>query len=130
MIRPGPSLSGPSSPNPDRNLWPGQFADVKLIVSTAKDAVLVPGAAVLLGQKGMYAYVITGDNKADLRDDIEVGQAEGDNLIIKKGVKAGEKVVTYGQMGLSPGAKVHVQAGDEKKEADASGADAKKEPNK
>ena len=117
-------------PNPDRILWPGQFADVKLIVSTAKDAVLVPGAAVQLGQNGMYTYVITDDNKADLGDEITVGQVEGDNVIIEKGIKTGEKVVTYGQMGLSPGAKVHVQAGDEKKEADASGADAKKEPNK
>jgi len=116
--------------NPDRNLWPGQFADVKLIVSTAKDAVLVPGAAVQLGQKGMYTYVITDDNKADLRDEITVGQVEGDNVIIEKGIKTGEKVVTYGQMGLSPGAKVQVQTGDEKKEADASGADTKKQSNK
>ena len=117
-------------PNPDRILWPGQFVDVKLIVSTAKDAVLIPGAAVQLGQKGMYTYVITDDNKADLRDEITVGQVEGDNVIIEKGIKTGEKVVTYGQMGLSPGAKVQVQAGDEKKEADASGADAKKQSNK
>jgi len=117
-------------PNPDRILWPGQFVDVKLIVSTAKDAVLIPGAAVQLGQKGMYTYVITDDNKADLRDEITVGQVEGDNVIIEKGIKTGEKVVTYGQMGLSPGAKVHVQANDEKKEADASGADAKKQSNK
>ena len=116
--------------NPDRILWPGQFVDVKLIVSTAKDAVLIPGAAVQLGQKGMYTYVITDDNKADLRDEITVGQVEGDNVIIEKGIKTGEKVVTYGQMGLSPGAKVHVQANDEKKEADASGADAKKQSNK
>ena len=117
-------------PNPDRILWPGQFADVKLIVSTAKDAVLIPGAAVQLGQKGMYTYVITDDNKADLRDEITVGQVEGDNVIIEKGIKTGEKVVTYGQMGLSPGAKVQVQTGDEKQEAEASGADAKKESNK
>ena len=116
--------------NPDRILWPGQFADVKLIVSTAKDAVLVPGAAVQLGQNGMYTYVITDDNKADLRDEITVGQVEGDNVIIEKGIKTGEKVVTYGQMGLSPGAKVQVQTGDEKKEADASGADTKKQSNK
>ena len=117
-------------PNPDRILWPGQFVDVKLIVSTAKDAVLIPGAAVQLGQKGMYTYVITDDNKADLRDEITVGQVEGDNVIIEKGIKTGEKVVTYGQMGLSPGAKVQVQTGDEKQEAEASGADAKKESNK
>jgi len=108
-------------PNPDRNLWPGQFANVKLIVSIAKDAILVPGTAVQLGQKGMYAYVITDDNKADLRDEITVGQSEGDNVIIEKGIKAGEKVVTYGQMGLSPDAKVQINTGDEKKKSDSTG---------
>jgi len=112
-------------PNPERNLWPGQFANVKLIVSTAKDAILVPGTAVQLGQKGMYAYVITDDNKADLRDEITVGQSEGDNIIIEKGIKAGEKVVTYGQMGLSPDAKVQINTGDEKKKGSESTGDAK-----
>ena len=100
-------------PNPDRKLWPGQYATVKLIVSTAKDAVLVPVPAVQLGQKGMFLYVITGDNKADLRDKITVGQSQGGKMIIEKGIKVGEKVVTYGQLGLSPGAQVRIVTGDE-----------------
>ncbi len=104
-----------SIPNPDRVLWPGQYATVKLVISTATDAIMVPIPAVQLGQKGMYAYVITGDNKADLRDDITVGQAEGGNIAIKKGIKAGEKVVTSGQLGLSPGAQVQITTGDKKK---------------
>lgn len=99
-------------PNPDQALWPGQYATVKLIVSTAKAAVLVPVPAVQLGQKGMFIYVITGDNKAELRDEIMVGQTEGGNMIIEKGIKAGEKVVTSGQLGLSPGAKVRIVTGD------------------
>ena len=101
-------------PNPDRKLWPGQYATVKLIVSTAKDAVLVPVPAVQLGQKGMFLYVITGDNKADLRDKITVGQSQGGKMIIEKGIKVGEKVVTYGQLGLSPGAQVRIVTGDRK----------------
>ena len=102
-------------PNQDRVLWPGQFANVKLIVSTMKDAILVPVSAVQLGQNGMFIYVITGDNKADLRDKITVGQGEGGNLVIEKGIKAGEKVVTDGQMGLSSGATVQIVPADEKK---------------
>jgi len=102
-------------PNPDRVLWPGQYATVKLIVSTIKDAILVPVDAVQLGQKGMYLYVITGDNKAELRDEITVGQSEGDNLVIEKGLKVGENVVTTGQLGLSPGATVRIVTGDEEK---------------
>jgi len=101
-----------SIPNPGKKLWPGQYATVQLVLYTAKDAVLVPTSAVQLGQKGMYLFVIKDDNTADLRDDIEVGLGEGDNLVIEKGVKAGEKVVTTGQLGLSPGAKVQIQDGD------------------
>lgn len=117
-------------PNPDRILWPGQYATVKLIVSTAKDAILVPVSAVQLGQKGEYIYVIKDDNTAELRDKITVGQAEDGNLVIEKGIKDGEKVVTDGQMGLSSGAKVQIATGDKEKEADSSGAKTKKSSNK
>lgn len=102
-------------PNPARTLWPGQYVSVKLIVATAKNAILVPGTSVQLGQKGSYIYVVTGDNKADLRDSIEVGSDDGDDVIIKKGVKAGETVVVSGQLGLSPGAAVTIQTDEEKK---------------
>lgn len=101
-----------SIPNPDRKLWPGQYATVRLVLTTDRGAVLVPAAAVQLGQKGMYLFVIKDDNTADLRDEIEVGLEEGDNLVITKGVKAGERVVTSGQLGLSPGAKVQILDGD------------------
>lgn len=112
-------------PNQDRALWPGQYATVKLIVSTVKDAILVPVPAVQLGQKGMYIYVITGDNKADLRDEITVGQSAAGNLVIEKGIKVGEKVVTSGQLGLSPGATVQIVTGDEKKKGKETSRDAK-----
>jgi membrane fusion protein, multidrug efflux system len=115
-----------SVPNHDRVLWPGQYTTVKLIVSTLKDAVLVPIDAVQLGQDGMYLYVITGDNKADLRDEITVGQSDGGNMVIEKGLKSGEKVVTSGQLGLSPGATVQIVPGDEKK-GSASAEDTKTE---
>lgn len=108
--------------NKDRNLWPGQFAKVRLIVATDQNVVEVPDEAVQLGQKGEYVYVVTDDNKADLRDDITVGQRDGDNIVIKKGVKAGEKVVTYGQMGLSAGVKVKVITGQEQSGKETAGS--------
>jgi multidrug efflux system membrane fusion protein len=89
-------------PNKERDLWPGQFVTVRLILSTEKDAILVPYEAVQLGQKGPYAFVISSDNKADLRQ-VTVGDREDDEIIIEKGIKEGEKVVTVGQLGLSPG---------------------------
>lgn len=103
-----------SVPNPERKLWPGQYATVKLILHTEKDAVLVPAAAVQLGQNGMYLFVVKDDNTADLREGIEVGLGEGDDLVIRKGVRAGEKVVTVGQLGLAPGVKVQILDGDGK----------------
>ncbi len=97
-----------SIPNPGRKLWPGQFVTVRLILHTQKDAVLVLASAVQLGQKGMYLFVIKDDGTADLRDEIKVGLGEGDDLVIEEGVAAGELVVTAGQLGLAPGARVRI----------------------
>jgi len=89
-------------PNPKRKLWPGQFVKVRLILGVEKNAVTVPYEAVKLGQKGSYLFVITADNTADLRQ-VTCGPQVDDDIVIESGVKAGERVVTSGQMGLSPG---------------------------
>jgi len=91
--------------NKDKALWSGQFVRVRLILSVKKDAVLVPYDAVQLGQKGSYLFVVTEDNKADLRL-VKSGSRQQENIVIEDGVKPGEKVVTAGQLGLSPGASV------------------------
>jgi multidrug efflux system membrane fusion protein len=94
-------------PNDNRELWPGQFTNVKLIIGMSKNAVLVPYAAVQLGQKGNYVFLITEDNKAKLVDGIDTGIRDGDNIIVKGDkIKAGDTVVIEGQMGLSPGATI------------------------
>jgi len=91
--------------NTERNLWAGEFVTLRLILRTAKDATLVPNAAVRIGQKGPYLFAVTDDNKADLRQ-LTVGMREDDYVIVKKGVDVGEKVVTVGEYGLSPGAPI------------------------
>ncbi|MFH1665013.1 MAG: efflux RND transporter periplasmic adaptor subunit [Candidatus Omnitrophota bacterium] len=91
--------------NERKKLWAGQFVKVRLILGTEKDAVTVPYQAVQIGQKGYYLFAVAKGNKADLRQLI-VGEKYGDDIIIKRGAEAGEKVVTMGQMGLSPGASV------------------------
>ena len=93
--------------NKNGELWPGQFVLVGLIVNTIKDAVLVPGAAVLYGKQGPYAFVVGDDNLAQLRM-LKLGPEWMGYLLVKEGVQAGEKVVTVGQLGLYPGAKVMV----------------------
>lgn len=91
--------------NKERSLWAGQFAKIRLILDTVRNAVIVPYEAVQLGQKGNYLFVITDDNKADLRL-VTTGNRVGDLIVIEKGVEAGEKVATVGQMGLRPGVSV------------------------
>ena len=88
--------------NKYRKLWAGQFVTVRLILTIQKDAVLAPYAAVKIGQKGHYLFVITDENKADLRQ-IKVGIRQGDYIIVEEGVCSGEKVVTTGMLGLYPG---------------------------
>ena len=96
------------TPNADRALWPSQFVRVRLILDVLKDATLVPGSAVQIGQNGPYVFVVKPDSTLDLRQ-VKPGQAHGDLTVISEGVRAGETVVTSGQLQLSPGAKVIAQ---------------------
>jgi len=89
-------------PNHDMKLWAGQFVTVRLHLAVKKDAVIVPYEAVQIGQQGNYIFVVTPDNKAELRN-VTTGNKEDDHIIIEDGIKAGETVVTVGQMGLRPG---------------------------
>ena len=91
--------------NKQKDLRAGQFVTVRLILEIARGATLAPYGGVSVGQKGHYLFVATDDNKADLRQ-LTVGMREGDYIIIKKGVKPGEKIVTDGQLGLAPGVSI------------------------
>lgn len=93
--------------NADRQLSAGQFVDVRLILATKKDAVLVPAQAVQVGQEGPFVYVVSADSKADQRK-IKPGQQQGEMVVIEDGVKAGDKVVVTGQMAIAPGAAVQI----------------------
>ena len=95
--------------NPDRRLWPGQFVNVKLVLSTKKGAVLIPNQATQISQKGPFTYVVKPDDTVELRQ-LALGQRQGDNVVVLQGVAAGERVVTAGQMTLMPGGKVRIAA--------------------
>ena len=92
-------------PNEAKELWPGQFVRVKLVINIADNAILIPYEAIQLGQNGDYIYVIT-DGKAEIRDALKTGIRDGDNIVVKDKVEAGETIVTVGQMGLAPGVPV------------------------
>lgn len=91
--------------NKDYRLWPGEFVYVKLLLTVAKDALVVPQASVQVGPKGYYLFVINDDNTAEKRD-VTVVERMKDEYVLGSGVKAGEKVVVDGQILLDPGTKV------------------------
>jgi multidrug efflux system membrane fusion protein len=96
--------------NPDRHFWPGQFVDVKLVLSTEKGAVLIPNQAAQISQKGPFVYVVKSDDTAELRP-VKLGQRQGDQVVVTEGLAPNERVVLEGQMLVRPGGKVRVGSG-------------------
>jgi membrane fusion protein, multidrug efflux system len=96
--------------NPDHHFWPGQFVNVKLVLSTQKNAVLIPNQATQISQKGPFVYVVKPDGTADLRP-VVLGQRQGDDVVVQQGVAAGENVIVTGQLTVMPGGKVRVDTG-------------------
>jgi multidrug efflux system membrane fusion protein len=93
--------------NTDNRLWPGQFVNVLLTVSTQPNAILVPSQAVQTGQAGQFVFVVKPDMTVEMRP-VVVGRVSGNDQSLTSGVKAGETVVTDGQSRLVPGAEVRV----------------------
>ena len=94
-------------PNADSALWPGQFVDVALTL-TSEQAVLVPTQAVQAGQQGSFVFVVKPDSTVESRP-VKVGRRLPRELVIEQGVAAGERVVTDGQLRLVPGARVDIK---------------------
>lgn len=94
--------------NDDHSLWPNQFVQVKLILQTLNDAILIPFKAVETNAKGKYIFIVKGDQTVEMRQ-IEVGQMQGDDkIVVTKGLKGREKIVIEGQINLYNGAKIKV----------------------
>jgi len=93
--------------NADHHFWPGQFVDVKLVLSTEKGAVLIPNQATQISQRGPFVYVVKSDDTAELRP-VKLGQRQGDQVVVTDGLAANERVVLAGQMLVRPGGKVRV----------------------
>ena len=95
-------------PNAEHHFWPGQFVNVTLVLATARNAVLVPNQATEISQQGPYVFVVKDDDTAELRQ-VTLGQRQGDDVVVTKGLASGERVVVTGQLTVQPGAKVRVQ---------------------
>jgi membrane fusion protein, multidrug efflux system len=99
-----------SFPNGDHRLWPGQFANVVVTLSTEPNAIVVPTAAVQNGQQGNYVFVVKPDMTVDLRT-VAVQRQVAEATVVGNGLKPDEIVVTDGQLRLVPGAKVSIKSG-------------------
>jgi len=96
--------------NDEKRLWPGQFVNVTLTLTTQPDAIVIPAQAVQTGQQGqLYVFVVKPDSTVDNRR-VTVERTQGSETVVSNGLTAGEQVVTDGQPRLTPGAKVEVRA--------------------
>ena len=97
-------------PNHDRVLWPGQFVNAILQVSTKPNALLVPTQAIQTGQQGSFLYVVKPDQTVESRV-VTPGPALGKETVVENGVQEGERIVKDGQLRLIPGARITIQGG-------------------
>ncbi|MDB5378306.1 MAG: hypothetical protein JWR00_2752, partial [Rubritepida sp.] len=94
-------------PNADRQLWPGAFVNVRMLVGTIRQAVTIPLVAVQRGPDGPYAFVLKDDNTVEQRP-ITTGFINAADAVVTRGLEADEKVVTSGALRLNAGASVQV----------------------
>ena len=107
--------------NKDRRLWPGQFTNVVLTLTTEPNAIVVPSQSIQTGQQGQYVFIVNPDLTVESRS-VVVGRTTDGETVIVKGLTPDEKVVTDGQLRLYPGVKVEI------KNADSTTATKKKAP--
>ena len=93
--------------NAERQLWPGEYVNVVLRMAVRQNALVVPNQAVQTGQDGTYVYVVKDDQTVEMRP-VTAGLRVDQDLVIDKGLEAGETVVTEGQLRLAPGSRVQI----------------------
>jgi membrane fusion protein, multidrug efflux system len=94
--------------NTDNALWPGQFLDVSLVL-TSRTAIVVPSQAIQPGQKGPYVFVVKPDLTVESRP-VVLGTRLGAETVIEQGLRGAERVVIDGQLRLVPGSKIEIRA--------------------
>jgi multidrug efflux system membrane fusion protein len=89
-------------------LWPGQFVNIRLLVDTRRQQLVVPSSAVNQGPSGEFIYIIRPDLIAEVRA-VKVGISEDGSTVIEKGVSEGDTVVVDGQYLLKSNARVQLK---------------------
>ena len=94
-------------PNADLRLWPGQFVNVRLLIDTLRNVVVVPTAAIQRGPKGTFVFVVQPDQTVTVRT-VEVTQQDDVQSVVAGGLEAGQRVVTTGFSQLAEGKHVRI----------------------
>jgi multidrug efflux system membrane fusion protein len=100
--------------NHGKKLWPGQFVNVALTLTTEPNAIVVPSQTIQTGQEGQYIFVVKSDLTVESRS-VVAGRTVNNETVIEKGLQVNERVVTDGQLRLYPGAKVEIKTSDSSK---------------
>ncbi len=93
--------------NSTSQLWPGQYVDIVLTLTTLHDATVVPSQAVQNGQSGQFVWVLKADKTVHMQP-VVTGPVVADSVTISSGLHPGELVVTDGQLQLTENSKVKV----------------------
>ncbi len=94
--------------NKDNQLFPNQFVNARLLVDVKRDVTIIPAAAIQRGVQGSFVYVVKNDKTVDVRQ-VEVGDVQGGNAVVKTGVSPAELVVVDGADRLRKGATVELR---------------------
>lgn len=94
-------------PNQDRQLWPGEFLKVQILLGSEPHAVVVPASALQTGPQGKYVYVVQQDGTAVMRS-VNSSRTYRQLAVIENGVNAGDRVIVEGQIKVIPNGKVEV----------------------
>ncbi|MFU9001640.1 MdtA/MuxA family multidrug efflux RND transporter periplasmic adaptor subunit [Proteus sp. TSJ240517] len=94
-------------PQQENTLFPNQFVNVRLYVTTLEKAVVIPNAALQMGNEGHFVWVVDSEDKVSkLR--VEVALQNAEKVVIASGLSANQRVVTDGVDRLTQGAKVDI----------------------
>lgn len=101
-----------SFPNAELRLWPGQFVNPRLLLTTRKGGLVVPESVIQRGPEGSYAFLVQGDqtNLTVKIQPVKVGQIEAGEALIEAGLEEGQRVVVDGQYRLQAGSRVKVRS--------------------
>ena len=98
-------------PNPANVLWPNQFVKARLLLTTRAGAIVVPTVAIQRGPKGTFVYVVAPDSTVSVSA-VDIESTQGDQTLLKGGLKAGEQVVVDGTNQIRAGSKVSARSVD------------------